>query len=73
MPRKGIPNYKTPTKAHIKGAAEFLDHKGILYNKQELFKFNGYLYQLELVDNRRHYNNLDKDKARRRLPLLTAK
>ncbi|KAH8710232.1 hypothetical protein GQ44DRAFT_714342 [Phaeosphaeriaceae sp. PMI808] len=81
MPRKGIPNYKTPTKARIKGAAEFLDHKGILYNKQELFEFNGvsksqgyeYLRQPELADDRRHYNNLDKDKARRRPPLLTAK
>ncbi|KAH8704444.1 hypothetical protein GQ44DRAFT_716764 [Phaeosphaeriaceae sp. PMI808] len=61
MPRKGIPDYKTPTKARIKGAAEFLDYKGILYNN------------VKLVDDRRHDNNLDKDKARRRPPLLTTK
>ena len=39
MSKKGTCNFDTPKKARIKGAAEFMDAKGIPYLHTELFNF----------------------------------
>ena len=40
MSKKGISNFNTPKKARIKGAADYLDHLGILYNYNNLFRYH---------------------------------
>ena len=40
MPRNGISSIDTPTKARIRGAAEFMDAMGIPYFHTDLFNFN---------------------------------
>ncbi|KAF1831442.1 hypothetical protein BDW02DRAFT_56214 [Decorospora gaudefroyi] len=39
MSKSGIPNFDTPKKARLKGAAEFMDAKGIAYSHNDLFRF----------------------------------
>jgi hypothetical protein len=45
MSRSGIPDFDTPKKARIKGAADFNDAHYIPYSYNDLFKFYGALKQ----------------------------
>jgi hypothetical protein len=41
MSKKGISNFDTPKKARMKGAADYLDHLGIKFNHNDLFRYHG--------------------------------
>jgi hypothetical protein len=39
MSKNGIPNFDTPKKARVKGAADYLNYLGIKYNHNDLFRY----------------------------------
>ena len=81
MSESGFPKLDTPRKARLKGAAEFIDAKGILYLHTDLFNFYrvsktcgwAILAEESEANDRRLQNNLEKPKTRGRKPLLSPK
>ena len=41
MSKKGIQNFSTPQKARLKGAADYMDYKGVSYSHNDLFQYSG--------------------------------
>ncbi|KAF2629187.1 hypothetical protein BU25DRAFT_465246 [Macroventuria anomochaeta] len=78
MSRQGIANFTTPQKAWIKGAADYMDHLGIKYSHNDLFKYHGMNKQqgwailkedLELANRTHHNSEFTKEQRRRPLKL----
>ncbi|KAF1939052.1 hypothetical protein EJ02DRAFT_382546 [Clathrospora elynae] len=73
--------FDTPRKARIKGAADFMNHKGLPYFHTELFRFNGVsktrgwaiLSQDNELFDRQHHNNEGVSKQRGRPSVLSPK
>ena len=76
MSRRGIPDIDTPKKARIKGAADYLDHLGIKFNHNDLFRYHGISKRQgwailsqdrEQMDRRHHTNELlQENRGRKR-------
>ena len=79
MPKILIREIETPKKAKIKGAAEFMDAKGITYLHSDLFRFYGVNKQQGWAilsdksdeSSRRHYNRQTSPEKRGRKALLS--
>ncbi|EDU42948.1 HMG box protein [Pyrenophora tritici-repentis] len=81
MSKSGISNFDTPKKARIKGAAEFMDAKGIPYLHTDLFAFNhvskqqgwAILKEKGVEHDRTHHNDPTTEEKRGRKPKLSQK
>ncbi|KAI2487833.1 hypothetical protein Ptr902_01966 [Pyrenophora tritici-repentis] len=79
MPRSTNHRIETPKKAKIKGAAEFMDAKGITYFHSDLFSFYGVnkhqgwaiLNDKDDESSRRHHNRQTSLEIRGRKALLS--
>jgi hypothetical protein len=81
MSKSGIPNFDTPKKARIKGAAEFMDAMGIPYYHTDLFNFHNVsnqqgwaiLKQKGPEHDRTHHNDPTTEEKCGRKPKLSPK
>jgi hypothetical protein len=79
MPKSTDREIETPKKAKIKGAAEFMDAKGITYLHSDLFRFYGVnkqqgwgiLSDKSDESSRRHHNRQTPPERRGRKALLS--
>jgi hypothetical protein len=73
--------HDTPRKSRIKGAADYMKYKGILFHHIDLFRYNGVsktrgwaiIQQDNELFDRRHHNNEVLEEKRGRPPILSPK
>ena len=71
--------HETPRKARVKGAIDYMEARGILHFKVDVFRFNGVsktrgwemLKNDNELDDRQHHNSMQEHRGRK--PILSAK